>query len=482
MEIGTAQGALNLAQGSAIDVQGGDNGDGGKVVLRAPRTGSGAGTDVAVGSIAGSIGGAGSVVVEAVKVYDNITTLSATGASAGTLSLDTVNTDNTSFASNAGTIASRLGKSGDAVFHVRAGVEVRSTGDLALSNNWNLATRPAGEEPGMLTLRAAGNLNLDNHLSDGFNVATPFSSGTTPATLVEGDSWGYRLVAGADADAADPLAVKAGSGDITLAAGKLVRTGTGDIHLAAGGDIKLVDNKSAIYTAGRIADTAAGFVVPANAQFSQGGGDVSLVAMGNITGAPSAQLYSNWLFRQGAANSSTGEYTRQPAWWVRFDQFQQGVGALGGGNVTLQAGGKVENVSASAPTQARMTATAPDAVQAGDNRRRRCAGENRGRSAGWPILCRPWRCRHNSRRQGGQRAKRAWQSALHHLGLGRRARVRKRARGRQHSYRAESASGGPVFRHRRGIQRHTMSPAPAGAFFRLMVRTAAWTCRAWMGR
>ena len=184
---------------------------------------------------------------------------------------------------------------------MRAGVEVRSTGDLALSNDWNLATRPAGEEPGMLTLRAAGNLNLDNHLSDGFNVATPFSSGTTPATLVEGDSWGYRLVAGADADAADPLAVKAGSGDITLAAGKLVRTGTGDIHLAAGGDIKLADNKSAIYTAGRIADTAAGFVVPANAQFSQGGGDVSLVAMGDITGSPSAQLYSNWLFRQGAA-------------------------------------------------------------------------------------------------------------------------------------------------------------------------------------
>ena len=274
-----------------------------------------------------------------------------------------MNADNTSFASNAGTIASRLGKSGDAVFHVRAGVEVRSAGDLTLSNDWNLATRPAGEEPGVLTLRAAGNLNLDSNLSDGFNVATPFSSGTIPAALVEGDSWGYRLVAGADADAADPLAVKAGSGDITLAAGKLVRTGTGDIRLAAGGDIKLADNKSAIYTAGRIADTAAGFVVPANAQFSQGGGDVSLVATGNITGAPSAQLYSNWLFRQGAVNTSTGEYTRQPAWWVRFDQFQQGVGALGGGNVTLQAGGNVENVSASAPTQARMTATAPDATK-----------------------------------------------------------------------------------------------------------------------
>ncbi|MDN5862229.1 MAG: filamentous hemagglutinin family protein, partial [Salinisphaera sp.] len=210
-------------------------------------------------------------------------------------------------------------------------------------------------------MRAAGNLKLDSNLSDGFDVATPYSSGTTPATLLAGDSWSYRLVAGADARATDPLAVTAGSGDVTLAAGKVVRTGTGDIHIAAGRDIILADEESAIYTAGRIADPAEGFVMPANAQFSQGGGNVSLMALGDIVGMPSKQLYSNWLFRQGKLNDSSGEYTRQPAWWVRFDQFQQGVGALGGGDVTLIAGGKVENVSASTPTQARMTATAPDA-------------------------------------------------------------------------------------------------------------------------
>ncbi len=48
---------------------------------------------------------------------------------------------------------------------------------------------------------------------------------------------------------------------------------------------------------------------------------------------------------------------------MRFDQFQQGVGALGGGDVSIKAGGKVENVSASTPTQARMTATTPDATE-----------------------------------------------------------------------------------------------------------------------
>lgn len=210
----------------------------------------------------------------------------------------------------------------------------------------------------MLTLRAGGNLRLNGNLSDGFDVATPFNGGT-PATLLAGNSWSYRLVAGADAGGADPLTVAAGSGDITLAAGKLVRTGTGDIRMAAGNDIELADDKSAIYTAGRVADSADGFVVPANAQFSQGGGDVGLVAKGNIIGSPSAQLYSNWLFRQGKLNDNTGTYTLQPAWWVRFDQFQQGVGALGGGNVTLAADGRIENVSGSAPTQARMPATSP---------------------------------------------------------------------------------------------------------------------------
>ncbi len=369
VEIGTTEGRLKLATGSTVDVRGGRNGGGGEVLLRAPRTGSGAGDEVAVDSVNSGISGARSVVVEALKVYGNINTLTDTGASSGTiLSLDTVNTDNASFASNAGAITSRLGKTGDTGFHVRTGVEVRSdatvsAGDLTLSKNWNLGTSRAGGEPGILTLRAAGNLKLDNNLSDGFNVATPFSGGTTPATLLAGDSWSYRLVAGADAGAADPLAVKAGSGDVTLAAGKLVRTGTGDISIASGHDIKLGDAKSVIYTAGRIADLASGFVMPANAQFSQGGGNVSLAASGDILGMPSKQLYSNWLFRQGALNETTGAYTLQPAWWVRFDQFQQGVGALGGGDVTLIAGGKVENVSASTPTQARMKATVPDAGQ-----------------------------------------------------------------------------------------------------------------------
>jgi filamentous hemagglutinin len=247
---------------------------------------------------------------------------------------------------------------------IRPATEIRATaggnGDLTLAADWNLAqANRSGERAGLLTLRATGNLKLNAHLSDGFNVATPLS-GSDPATLHAGESWSYRLVAGADTGAADPLAVKAGEADLTLAAGKLVRTGTGDIRIVSGRDILLKDAKSAIYTAGRAAAALDGFTAPANAQYSEAGGSVSLNALRDIVGTASAQLYSNWLFRQGAIDAATGTYTTQPAWWVRFDQFQQGIGALGGGDVNLHAGRNVQNVSASSPTQARVVGAGKD--------------------------------------------------------------------------------------------------------------------------
>ncbi|MBT9571373.1 MAG: filamentous hemagglutinin, partial [Pseudomonas umsongensis] len=368
IEIGTRDGSLNLTSSSALNVSGGSGGRGGRVLLRAPRIGN----DVAVGAVDSTITGARAVSVEAVKVYNNINTLTATGASSGsTLSLASIDSDNTAFAANQIAIKNRLNKTGDASFHLLSGVEVRSTGDLTLgtglaTTDWNLQASRAGGEAGVLTLRAEGSLNINSNLSDGFSHATAFSSGSTPATLVAGDSWTYRLVAGADSAAANPLAVAAAR-NFTLAAGKLIRTGTGDIRIAAGQDIKLASNTSVIYTAGRTADAVANFVAPNTTQrayFTQDGGDVSLTAGRDIEGQASAQLYSDWLFRQGRLTSDGTAYAASqgsPAWWVRFDQFKQGIGALGGGDVTVLAGGQVKNLSASAPTQGRMASGAPDA-------------------------------------------------------------------------------------------------------------------------
>lgn len=366
--IGTRDGQLDLEAsdpGKGIDVMGGAGGQGGTMLLRAPRINGD--TDVAVSALDTSISGARSVTVEAVKVYDYTGDKTLTSSD-----LDTIKTDNDSLATHQTTIKNNLGKSADPLFHIVSGVEVNATGDLTLANDWNLSTARAGGEAGVLTLAADGNLNINSNLSDGFSHATPCTTATcnatnpSPATVLADESWSYRLVAGADAGAANPLAVvrNANGGNVTLAAGKLIRTGTGDIQLRAGGNIALADNKSAIYSAGRASPAIAGFTPPADAQFSQGGGDVSLAALGDIASPNrSKQLYSNWLFRQGKLDSNGTAYETdlQTAWWVRFDQFQQGVGALGGGDVSLVAGGKVENVSASTPTQARMASATPDA-------------------------------------------------------------------------------------------------------------------------
>ena len=98
------------------------------------------------------------------------------------------------------------------------------------------------------------------------------------------------------------------------------------------------------------------------------GGDISIAAQGNITGAlgtgNSQQLANNWLFRQGA-----GTGNRDVTWWVRPDLFRAGVATFGGGDVNINAGGNVTNFSAAAPTTARYDSNGTDAsrVDGGGN-------------------------------------------------------------------------------------------------------------------
>lgn len=352
--LSSGDGAIDLQAGSLVDVSAGENGRGGTVHLRALRTGVDAtntgGTDVAITALAGELRGKSALNIEAVK--------RETASSLDTALLSTINTQNTSFATHHSDIKDRLGIASDAQASLLSGVEVQSTGDMTLSNDWNLNTARAGGEAGVLTLRAGGSLNINNNLSDGFSTAT------TAGTLgTSADGWSYRLVAGADLDAADALAVsRSSTANLNLAAGKLVRTGTGDIDMASGGNITLASNTSAVYTAGRVADAVAGFTTPISALkpvFAQDGGDLSMAALGDIVGKPSTQLYSEWLWRQGAISDSTGDYTKQPAWWVRHDLFAQGVGTLGGGDVSIRAGGKVQDLSANAATNGRVSGTNP---------------------------------------------------------------------------------------------------------------------------
>jgi hypothetical protein len=213
----TSQGALDLASGSIIDVSGAKLG--GKVHVRAPRTGEMSGTVRAI-RLGSTAVGARSVRAEAFWAYDNVTTIDQTVIDAVT------NAANVFMAQAPGRVGS---------FDLAAGIELRSSGDMALATAWDLHdTRPGGR-PGYLTLRAAGNVLLNHSLSDGFDGVDK------SANLLTGESWSYRFVGGARADGADIFALReraelaaADTGDVVVGANATIRTGTGDIQIAAG--------------------------------------------------------------------------------------------------------------------------------------------------------------------------------------------------------------------------------------------------------
>ncbi len=225
-------------------------------------------------------------------------------------------------------------------------------------------------------------------------------------------SWSYRITAGADLHASNVLDVlplsslASGTGSVLLGVNgglnvttggasdgvsllsthyQVIRTGTGDISIAAGRDVQLLNAFATIYTAGtQVGDSTAngtfdvpyvGFDTLGNpyadaagnfelAQFSQAGGNVSIFAQGNIThltvnkaGAVVAdserELPNNWLYRRGTVDDFNG-VPSTTAWWIDFSNFFEGVGALGGGNVTMTAGQNVSNVDAAIPTTERV--------------------------------------------------------------------------------------------------------------------------------
>jgi len=356
--LASTTGFVNLASGSEINA-GGDDAQDGRVVLRAAR---GAST-VNVAPINGTIT-AGEVSIEAVKTYTGFTSLKTGATSGAALGQDAIAGDNTAFMANKDAILASLGVASDTRFHLRPGVQVDAAGDFTVTNDWNLysASRPGGE-PGFLTLRAAGNLNINGTISDGFNGVARNS------VLQPGDAWSLRLAAGADLGAANPLAVNRNlTGDLTVAGGKLLRTTSGSIELAAGRDIVLGGTTAAPATV-MVTGTpspldpaiAADFTTPANAVFTARGGRLAANAGRDLKSPVSDQtLVNNWFWRSGRLNSAGQFSSSSLAWWSRFDLFRHGFGSFGGGNIALSAGQNIQDVSAVAPSSARMASLTPD--------------------------------------------------------------------------------------------------------------------------
>lgn len=177
---------------------------------------------------------------------------------------------------------------------------------------------------------------------------------------------------------------------------QVIRTGSGDIDINAARSVRLLNPLASIYTAGtQVASptsvaAANDFVTPIlNSNLNQGalgrlqqaygayytmaGGNLSISAGDNLERKTrnnsgliddsSRQLPNNWLYRRGFVGDD-GNYARltlgslndqaaSTTWWVDFSNFFQTSGALGGGNVTLTAGGSIRNFDAVIPTNAR---------------------------------------------------------------------------------------------------------------------------------
>ena len=409
IELGSTGGTLALKSGATLDLSG--PAGGGKVLLRAARTADN--RDVKIAPIAAdTIKNAVEIVAEAVKVYDKVGSTAITELGTGTssgarLGLDSIAADNDAFMLNAATVKTRLGESANTGFHLRSGVEVRTVGDLTVTDDLSLHTwrhdpttgSPIADavalasgknangddlESGVLNLRAGENLLFSGSLSDGFNGAE-----NTAALNTGGPAWRYRLVGGADTTAANPMTVKpitpaTITGDVTIAEDKLVRTGAADISVAAGRNFNLLgvnELSAALYTAGVAGQpTTPVFTVTSsnmpNPNFPVNGGDISIRAEQDVNGAITYQLFSEWLQRQGMtdangrlidvngmAGGSTLPAAYAPGWWIDFSKFRQGVGALAGGDIDVQAGQDVKNLSAVIPTTARYAGNPGDLVR-----------------------------------------------------------------------------------------------------------------------
>lgn len=241
-------------------------------------------------------------------------------------------------------------------------VTAKNTGNTTTDTITTVDTITPSLTDGVTTMTSDGTVSGTNNI---FSINANGKQNPT-VTPMSGPSWSYRLVSGADLTGADVMAVNnKKTGDFTLSAGKEVTTttpakttytmqqistGTGFVDIAAGGSFNLNSKYSVIYTFGQPkVDVPVTGANASNKYFGADGGDISILAKGDVNGAATDQLVTDWQWREGLPNVD-GTIKTQPAWWINLQSFRQNIGALGGGNVRVTAGGNINTLSAVTPT------------------------------------------------------------------------------------------------------------------------------------
>jgi filamentous hemagglutinin family protein len=348
IDLGTnAGGAIVLGAGSRLSGAG-TVGDG-TLLVRAPVTG----TDVALTATGATLSGFDQVLVEPIVSMPIGTTLGPA---------DLANIEATAAATVGAltpAIEARLNPSGALPLSVRAAVDLTQSGSLTLANSLDLYSYSSAGMPLDLSFRIGGSITVGSvvggtpapaTLSDGFDASGP------TLALSRSPSSSFRFAAGADASSPDPLALVAGSGgNLTLEPGSIIRTGTGEIDLAASANIVFSSpgasggNTPLVYTAGieplnSTGQPIAGIAVAGSNyvfNFPTQGGAIRVTAGGDIQGAAVQESVTAWQLRQG--------YLGKPAQWgVDLDQLGWNITSVGGGDVSVQAAGSINELSVAA--------------------------------------------------------------------------------------------------------------------------------------
>ncbi|MBS0375210.1 MAG: filamentous hemagglutinin family protein [Proteobacteria bacterium] len=336
--LATRSGALELDPSATFVTGESSGGYDSQLVLRAPVTGS----DLALSALPGSATRFGQVVVQPWWTM----TLSS-----GAPSATEINGDATAVgqfvAAHGASIGQRLGLGANGL--VSPLIELTYQGDLTLGNlnlggpAWRFAGAPA-----TVAFNATGNLTVNGTISDGF-VSVPAGPGRRPHLDLGSDaSSTIVLTAGASPGAASLSATRTGqAADLMIAAGSIVRTGTGDVVLGASRDV-VFGAGSAAYTGGLGADRTLNlpdgtdYLPPLFAAFPGGGGSIVINAGRDVVAAPVRGTVGDWQSRLQLG------LTGAASWGVDAGAFDWTVGALGGGDVRVRAGGSVRDLAAAA--------------------------------------------------------------------------------------------------------------------------------------
>lgn len=248
VSLASATGGVETETGSLIDVSGSTSDTGGSISFRALR-------DVIESGgmrLHGTIQGASKAIARAFRVYPD-------PVSSGNTVVSSISSYLANITSNWTALTTAWNTAGNsAAITLVPEIEVRSNGNMTISGGLtNLASLsvPNGI-PGVLTFRAAGNLNVTSNIIDAPQSSLIFNELTgsdvyAPLAGNVRDSWDLNFIAGADMTSARLLAVRDGIGNFTVGAagnGKVVYTESGDIIFASGEDTTIYRDTSSILT------------------------------------------------------------------------------------------------------------------------------------------------------------------------------------------------------------------------------------------